>query len=125
MKEIQTKYSKDNVEFNISKFNFDYYDNQTFSKCNYIIDAYRKELVPMKYRCYNCNLKAQFMCSLCQEYYYCSKEHQIYEWSQFHFFECNMLQLFKDVLKNEIKGCTSKFYYYIRIFSFDFSEILW
>ena len=51
--------------------------------------------------CALCNLESEMVCSHCGERYYCCYEHFRYDYFNFHFFECQLIQFFqrKDIMK--------------------------
>lgn len=108
MKQIQTKYATQKLESQSTQFNYDDYDYETFNKCQTFLKNYLSQTKHKKPTCYYCELKGDIICEKCQEFYYCSQEHQNLEWRLFHFLECNLIQLFKDIHNNGLKGCSSK-----------------
>ena len=51
--------------------------------------------------CALCNVECELVCSHCGARYYCCYEHFRYDYFNFHFFECQLIQFFqrKDIMK--------------------------
>ena len=115
LKEIQTNYATDKnnkiLKFDKEKTqNFDQkdYDNETFEKALCVLKTYLDQVKRKTPTCFYCMLKGDIVCSFCGEFQYCSKEHQDCEWRLFHFFECNLLQMFKEIKNFGKNDCSSK-----------------
>ena len=108
---IRTSHSKSYPssfgEKDISKlFSFNLMDQETNEKLKCFLDLYLKNL--KSNICFYCFLKGDILCSKCGVVYYCSMHHQEQEWNIFHFFDCNIIKMCKEVLQFGIHNCTSK-----------------
>ena len=59
------------------------------------------ELEKYENKCALCNVECHMVCSHCGMRFYCSYEHFRYDYFNFHFFECQLIQLFQrtDIMK--------------------------
>jgi len=124
LKEIQTNHAneKNNRIQRLDKFqNFDLkeYDAETYEKCLCFLNIYIDQVRRKSPTCFYCMLKGEIICPNCKEFQYCTKLHQDCEWRLFHFFECNLLQLFTKVKDFGTHDSTSNI-----VFIKDFSIII-
>lgn len=59
--------------------------------------------------CFHCLRKGIIKCEKCNLFYYCSVEHRSLEWKTYHFFECNIVQLIKEMKNYNGTSYTKKF----------------
>ena len=64
---------------------------------------YNYELNNYEQICTLCNVKCEKVCSHCGHRYYCCYEHFRYDYFNFHFFECQLIQFFqrRDIMKTK------------------------
>ena len=65
---------------------------------------YNYELEKYENVCTLCNVESKMVCSHCGARYYCCYEHFRYDYFNFHFFECQLIQFFKRIDIMSIKN---------------------
>jgi hypothetical protein len=84
-------------ENNKLDFSFEDYDHEFSDKIDYLWNTYKLTLNVET--CFFCLGPAKIVCEKCNSYYYCTEEHKEKEWKIYHFFECHIVQLMRN-LKN-------------------------
>ena len=104
-----------NLNIELMKFPEDEY-NETFLKKNEDIEEeelvmkvmhnsnFNSELQNYENICSLCNVECNMVCSQCGSRYYCCYEHFRYDYFNFHFFECQLIQFFKRIDIMQIKN---------------------
>ena len=96
----------ENEKQNLKLYNLNNSDEATYEKVIFFRESYFS-FFSKKNMCFYCKKKAHLRCQECKEFYYCSENHQKFEWNLFHFFDCNIIQFLKEVEKNDVLNCTS------------------
>ena len=65
---------------------------------------FNSELQNYENICALCNVESKMVCSQCGSRYYCCYEHFRYDYFNFHFFECQLIQFFKRIDIMSIKN---------------------
>ena len=108
---IQTSYNlRKNYRFSEGDyeslaFSFNSMDKETYEKIECFLNLYYKHA--KKNTCFYCMLKGDLICPNCGMFYYCSKLHQELDWNIFHFFDCNLIRVCKEIIKLGENNCTS------------------
>jgi hypothetical protein len=85
--EISETFFKENVENEEEELVMKVINNNNFNS----------ELQNYEKICALCNVESKMVCSQCGSRYYCCYEHFRYDYFNFHFFECQLIQFFKRI----------------------------
>lgn len=103
----KTSNEKGAINENNSPFNFDQYNESQKYKIDCLWNSYK--LAINVELCFYCLKKATIVCNFCNCFYYCSEEHRVKEYHNYHFFECHLVQFLKELKTYKGEHVTSKF----------------
>ena len=96
------KFPEDEDNENFFKGNEDYEEEIVMKVIHN--NNFNSELQNYENICALCNVESKMVCSQCGSRYYCCYEHFRYDYFNFHFFECQLIQFFKRIDIMSIKN---------------------